>query len=260
VSLPSWTDATQNDEFNRASYGKIANRYAVYRPRYPQEVFDAILSHVDGRGMALDCATGTGQAAVSLASAFAHVFAYDISSDQVEHLAKLPNLHGFAARSEALPLKRDTLDLITVAQAVHWFDLDKFWPEVQRVGRPGAVVAIWGYGFFEVSPEIDRVVLRELRDPVARYWGSGNLILIDEYRTIPFPFREIDAPKIVMKESWTLDRLLDYVGTWSALNRYDQEHGPGLLRRAKSELAKLWPAHQELEVRMPVTLRLGKIY
>ncbi len=248
-----------NDNFNRASYGAIADRYALYRPRYPQELFAAILKHVQRRELALDCATGTGQAASLLSSSFERVLAYDVSSDQIEHLARDPHLLGFSARSEALPLRSNLVDLVTVAQAVHWFDLGKFWPEVHRVSRRGAIVAIWGYGFFEVDSRIDEVVMRELRDPVARYWGSGNLILLDEYRTIPFPFDELIAPKIVMRESWTLDRLLSYVGTWSALNRHDLEHGPGLLERARSALLQVWPEGEVREVRMAVTLRVGRV-
>ncbi|MEZ0326452.1 MAG: class I SAM-dependent methyltransferase [Fimbriimonas sp.] len=253
------SDPSQNDEFNRASYGKIASRYAIFRPDYPQELFDAILENVDVRGTALDCATGTGQAASLLCDSFERVLAYDISPGQIEHLARRPNLFGFAARSEALPISGAVADLVTVAQAVHWFDLEKFWPEVHRISRPGAVVAIWGYGFFEVDEEIDPVVLRELRDPVAPYWGSGNLILLEEYRTIPFPFEEIASPKIVMRQQWTLDRLLDYVGTWSALNRHAVEEGPGLLERARKALLPLWGAEQVREVRMPVTLKMGRV-
>lgn len=170
----------------------------------------------------------------------------------------MPNLSGFAARSEAVPVQNDKVDLITVAQAVHWFDIDRFWQEARRISRPGAIVAIWGYGFFEVDSEVDRIVMETLRNPVARYWGSGNLILIDEYRTIPFPFEELPSPKVVMRESWTLDRLLDYVGTWSALARHDQEYGPGLLETIRAKLLEVWPAGQLREVRMPVTMRIGR--
>ncbi len=109
-----------NDRYNIASYGKIANRYAVYRPSYPQELFDTIIALVDRRGTALDCATGTGQAASKLTSSFDNVLAYDVSLDQIEHLRPAQNLFGFTARSEAVPLQRNTVDLVTVAQAVHW--------------------------------------------------------------------------------------------------------------------------------------------
>jgi SAM-dependent methyltransferase len=252
--------ALDNDVYNRASYGRIADRYAQYRPEYPQELFDVILGEVASFGRALDCATGTGQAAKSLIRPFDQVLAFDSSPGQMEHALSAANLGRFVARSEVLPIRSRVIDLVTVAQAVHWFDLSKFWPEVHRIMRPDAVVAIWGYGFFSVDDggAIDQAVLRTLRDPVAPYWGSGNLILLDEYRTIPFPFDEIAAPRLVMRSEWTLDRLLQYVGTWSALTRYDEEYGPGLRERAREALLALWPADEVRSVVMPITLRMGR--
>jgi hypothetical protein len=250
---------SENDAFNRASYGKIADRYAKFRPEYPDALFGAVLAHVRSFTTALDCATGTGQAAIKLTPHFHRVLASDSSAGQIEQLPRAKGLHGFVSEAEELPIRDHSVDLVTVAQAVHWFDIERFWQEVARIGADQAVIAIWGYGFFTVSPEVDEIVMRELREPVAPYWGSGNLILLDEYRTISFPFEELPAPRIDISQHWTLDRLLAYLGTWSALNRHEQEHGPGLLPRAKAALQEVWPNGQVLEVRMPLTLRIGRL-
>jgi SAM-dependent methyltransferase len=247
----------RNDAFNRAAYGGYADRYAAYRPTYPDELFDAIYQHVGVFGTALDCATGTGQAAQHLSRRFEKVLAFDNSARQVQHAQE--GFLRFVASAEAVPLRDRVADLITVAQAVHWFDLEQFWPEVHRLGRAGSVLAIWGYGFFKVDAAVDEVVMRELRSQVDRYWGSGNLILLDEYRTITFPFEELSAPQLTMVENWTLDRLLAYLSTWSALNRYEHEHGAGLLEHARQELSKIWPPGETREVRMPITMRIGRV-
>ena len=246
-----------NDEFNRAAYGHYADRYAAFRPTYPNALFEAIYEHVDRFDFALDCATGTGQAAQVLSRRFEKVLAFDNSARQIEHAQE--GFWRMVSSAEVVPVRGCSVDLITVAQAVHWFDLEKFWPETHRVAHKEAVLAIWGYGFFKVDPAVDEVVMRELRSRVDRYWGSGNLILLDEYRTITFPFDELPAPKLDMVEHWTLDRLLAYLSTWSALNRYDHEHGPGLLEHVRSELRKAWPGDEPREVRMPITMRIGRV-
>jgi len=237
-----------------------AGSYASFRPGYPPELFDFVASLPQGRTLAWDCATGNGQAALDLAERFDHVVATDASFRQLEHAAPHPRVEYRQALAERSGLADGSVDLVTVATAVHWFDFDRFYAEVERVLAPGGALAVWAYDLARISPELDVLVDRLGREIVARYWPPERRWVDELYRTLPFPFDEVEVPPFWIEETWDLERFLQYLGTWSATQRYVQENdGQDPRELIRPELEKAWgdPAAAQT-LRWPMMMRAGR--
>src|SRR6266568_6165743 len=177
------------DHFSGVSAG-----YAAFRPRYPDALFDFLADAAPARDAAWDCATGNGQAAIGLAHHFPRVIATDASEAQIAHATPDPRVTYRVAPAEASGLDDRSVDLVTAAQALHWFDRPKFWAEARRVLRPRGVVAVWTYLLFEIAPEIDAIIREFYSDVVGPFWPPERHITEERYRTIEFPFAEFAAP------------------------------------------------------------------
>ena len=239
-------------------FSPVAASYASCRPAYPEELFDYLAGLVQRRTLAWDCAAGTGQASIPLASRFDSVIATDISTSMLEQAPRHPRVDYRALPSEASGLPSASVDLVTVAQALHWLDLKAFYGEAARVLRPGGVLAVWTYA----SPQLDDATLQQqltrfYRDIVGRYWPSDRRHVEEGYRTLPFPFAERDPPPFDMEESWTLRQLLGYVGTWSATQRYREQVKRDPVPDLERSLATEWGTSVR-RVRWPLTVRLGR--
>jgi ubiquinone/menaquinone biosynthesis C-methylase UbiE len=169
-----------------------AEDYARFRPHYPGELFAYLGSICAEREDAWDCATGNGQAAIGLAAHFKRVIATDASMKQLESAPLDRRVQYRVSAAEESGLDSNSVDLITVAQALHWFDLPKFWTEAKRMLKPQGIVAVWSYNLVSIAPAIDRVVDRFYRDTVGPFWPLERAIVEAGYRTIDFPFHEID--------------------------------------------------------------------
>ena len=237
-----------------------AAQYAEARPRYPDELFAHLAELAPGRELAWDCGTGNGQAAAALSRWFRHVLATDAS---VAQLAQAPTetkgvVFG-AAAAEGPPLPDDSADLVTVAQAVHWFDHDRFWPEVARVLRPGGVVAVWCYDLMSVDPAVDALVHELYRDIVGEYWPPERAVIETAYRTLSFPFEEFDFPRCEMQHAWSLDQLTGYLATWSSVQGYMRARGEDPIRLIAERLAAAWgPAGERRTITWPIYTRVGR--
>jgi SAM-dependent methyltransferase len=251
---------TMPDEIvNARSFDQRAGDYARYRPRYPDGLFDYLAALAPRRACALDVGTGNGQAAVALAARFDHVVATDPSPEQIAAAEQRPNIFYRVLAAEDTDAASGSLDLVVVAQALHWFALDRFYPAIERALAPAAVFAAFGYYEFQVAPDIDRVVQDAIMDPIAPYWARGNALLQRGYRDLPFPFDELEPPRFCIEMHWTLAELMGYLGTWSAVKRHAAE-APGsgpVLDRASGLLAPLWGAGAR-RVTMPIRLRVGR--
>ena len=199
------------DHFSGVSAG-----YATFRPRYPDALFDLLAAAAPAREAAWDCATGNGQAALGLARHFTHVVATDASEAQIAHATPHPRVTYRVASAEASDLPDGSVDLVTAAQAVHWFDRPRFWAEARRVLRPKGVVAVWTYWFFSLTPELDTIVQRFYKDTVGPFWPPERKVTEDRYRTIEFPFAEFPVPEFTIEQQVTLDDVAGYIRTWSA--------------------------------------------
>ena len=237
-----------------------AGTYASFRPGYPPALFDFVAALPRGRSLVWDCATGNGQAAGDLAARFARVIATDASAEQLAHAEPHPNVEYRQAPAERSGLADRSVDLVTVATAVHWFDFDRFYAEVRRVLAPGGALAAWAYNLARVDPEVDALIDHLARDVVGAYWPPERKWVDDDYRDIPFPFAEVPAPALWIEERWDLQRLLDYFQTWSSTNRYRAKTGLDPVEAARPDFERAWGHPAEVrEVRWPVMMRAGML-
>jgi SAM-dependent methyltransferase len=236
-----------------------ATDYAQYRPRYPKALFEYLASLALDRQCAWDCATGNGQAATGLADFFDRVIATDASEKQIESAHRHDRVTYRVARAEQSGLENSIVDLVTVAQALHWLPIDEFFREAQRVLKPGGIVAVWCYNLFEVSPQIDALIEHFYRDVVGPHWNPERRLVETSYCTVTFPFEEIAVPNFEMKADWSLDHLLGYVRTWSASRRFLAARGFDPVTELSDELAILWgDAALAKTIRWPLSARVGR--
>jgi SAM-dependent methyltransferase len=239
-------------------FSTLARAYARYRPTYPDELFQYLASIAPGQRLALDCATGNGQAARGLVGLFQVVYSFDISLPQLKQAFSHPNAAYFAARAEAIPLESGCFDLVLVTQALHWFDLPLFYAEVRRLLRPGGVLAAAGYHFFESDPAVDRAVHRYYFAVLDAYWSPGIRMLEGKYQAIPFPFPEKQPPEFSMQTSWNLYELLGFLASWSAIPPFIKDKGYHPLDEVKDDLLAAWGHPEERKtLRWPIYLKVG---
>lgn len=233
-----------------------ATEYAAHRPRYPEALFDAVAKLAARRDVALDVATGSGQAAAGLVGRFAHVVAVDGGVGQLAAAGRGAGFALAAAVAERLPVRAASCDAITVAQALHWFDREAFFAEVDRLLRPGGVLAVWLYMLAEVEPAIDAALRRFYEDVVGPYWLAGRRLVDEGYRGVELPFRQVVDQSYVWEAKLSLAGYLSYVGTWSAVARSRQRTGRDPILGLAAELGHVWgPPDTVRAVRWPIRLR-----
>lgn len=246
--------STFKDHFSTAS-----DRYAAYRPTYPDALFAWLASQCETRDAAWDCATGNGQAAAGLAAHFRRVVATDASAEQIAHARPDPRIDYRVAPAEQSGLDDASVDLVTVAQAAHWFDLPRFYAEVRRVLTPGGVVALWGYGRVLLPHGLDAPFAHFYSETVGPYWPAERAHLDDAYRSLAFPFAALPSPAFDLEVDWTLQRLIDYVGTWSAVKRHQAATGSDPLPALRRTLEPGGgDPGQALHLRWPLFVRVGR--
>lgn len=241
-------------------FSPLAENYARYRPGYPQELFDLVARLAPSTRCAWDCATGSGQAAVQLARSFDQVIASDGSARQVASAEPHDRVHYHVASAEKSGIPDGSVDAVTVAQALHWFDFDRFYAEVERVLKPGGIIAVWSYDLFSVNPRIDGIVNDFYQRSIHPYWPAERRHVENGYRDIPFPFERLQTPDFEMSARWDLGHLLGYLRTWSAAKRYQEALGRDPVELIEGELATAW--HESgpvLMVRWPLSLRIGRV-
>ena len=232
--------------------------YANARPHYPAALFDWLASLTSQHDLAWDCGTGNGQAAVALAKHYSHVVATDASKTQIANAFSHATVEYRVAPAEQTTLESGCVDLVTVAQAAHWFDLPAFYQEVRRVAKPGAVLALWCYGLCKISPEVDAVIMGFYEGESAAYWPPERSLVDAGYSTLPFEFSEIEPASISMIREWTLHQFLGYLNTWSAVQRYIKQTGHDPMPALAASLGRAWGAPKKAhEVIWPLYVRAG---
>lgn len=237
-----------------------ASDYRAYRPEYPPELFAFLATLVPHDELVWDCGTGNGQAAVALAEHFDRVIATDASEKQLREAERHPRVEYAVAPAEHSPLSDRSVSLVTVAQALHWFDLDRFYEEVRRVCRPGGVLAVWTYNLFTVNAAIDPVLERFQKDFVGPYWPPERALVDAAYQTIPFPFEEVPAPQFDMVASWDLEHVLGYLKTWSSTKAFIKAKGFNPVDHLTPELTAAWGDLNQVRLaRWQFYTRIGRV-
>lgn len=217
-----------------------ATAYQKFRPRYPDELFDYLASLVPQREQAWDCATGNGQAAVSLARHFHHVIGTDASEKQIARAIPANNVRYQVSTAENANIPDGSIDLITVAQALHWFNAELFFKEAKRVLKSRGIVAVWCYKLLTIAPEIDVVIAHLYYDIVGSEWPAERKYIENDYADITFPFAPITAPVFTMRAQWNFMELLGYLSTWSAVQCYRKVRGSDPLAHIQESLKQAW--------------------
>lgn len=245
---------TFKDHFSAASPD-----YARYRPRYPAELFDWLAAQSPTTALAWDVATGSGQAATELAARFDRVVATDASAAQLASAERLPNVEYRCEPAERSSLEAGSADLVAVAQALHWFDHERFFAEASRVLKRGGLLAVWCYEIFETTPAVDALVSRFYHDVIGAYWPPERRWIESGYADLAMPFSRVEAPALALTARWNLDDLVGYLGTWSAVHRYRADRGEDPLPAVRASLARVWgDAAEERPVAWPLKLKVAR--
>lgn len=221
---------------NAQVFGSYAQDYAQHRPTYPTALWDWAARLCRQRDHAWDVGCGNGQAAVALAQRFAHITATDISAEQIAAATPHPRVAYATVSAEDAPVAPHSMDLICAAQALHWFDLKKFWPAVHTALRPGGLFMAVAYGSFHVDATIDAITHAYLYDVVQPFQSAGNQAVNDGYRNLNFPLDIIAAPLLQIEMQWSLDQIISYASTWSAVARMRTETGHDPIVRYRAAL------------------------
>ena len=257
-----------------------SKEYATSRPTYPRALFEFIVGLVEEKNLAWDCATGNGQAAVMLADYFKQVVASDISAKQLENAQQKSNITYRIFHAENTPLENNSVDLITIAQALHWFDFDRFYSEARRVlrkrkdgqtggsdggyGGEGGIIAAWAYGLHTVSPDVDKVTHHLYEDILGdKYWPAERKYVEDRYETIPFPFETIQSPQFSLQLEWNLSELLNYFRSWSSVQKFIDKNNYSPLGEIRESLESAWGGNDRADdkktVTFPLYIKIGKL-
>lgn len=251
-------------EIHRAGFAdhfsNQAKDYSIYRPSYPDSLFDQILAETKSRSLAWDCGCGNGQASQTLVNVFDKVVATDPSANQIENASPHPKIQYLIAPAEKVPqIKDQTVDLICVAQAMHWFNFELFRKEAYRVGKRGSTIAAWGYALSRVDSEIDALYDQLYDDILKDYWPKERVLIEAEYRTIPFDFADKKRINFDLETFWNRNEYLGYLRTWSATQKYLRANGTDPVSLIEKEMERVWPDDIRKRVVYPGFLLLGKI-
>jgi len=240
------------DHFSIAS-----DDYDRYRPCYPEALFNYLASESKNLGRAWDCATGTGQSAVNLALYFREVIATDASEAQIKNTVATGGVAYKVALAESTDIEANSIDLITVAQALHWFNIGAFADEVIRVLKPDGMLAVWTYSFLNVNSAIDEIVNDFYGRVLEPYWPDERKMVEAGYKDIHFPLEEKQTPGFKMQQDWNLQQLIGYLSTWSAVKRYHKEMGKNPIEKLQQKLTPLWGQTENYKtIEWPLTVRL----
>ncbi|MEO8146084.1 MAG: class I SAM-dependent methyltransferase [Bacteroidia bacterium] len=239
------------------NFSTQAKLYAQFRPSYPKALYDFLFQLIEEKKCGWDCATGNGQIAIELATKFERVYATDISEKQISNAQLKDNIIYKIESAEESSFPDLSFDLITIGQAIHWFDFEKFYAEVNRTLKPKGVIAVIGYPLMQIDKDIDAVIDYFYTDVVGSYWDTERNYLDEHYKTIPFPFKEIKAPTFFAEYDWEFDQLIGFLNTWSAVQHYINKNGSNPVGLSQSKLKKAWGDDEKKKISFEILLRVG---
>ena len=238
-------------------FSQNSQLYKQARPGYPLSVIHEILKHTPEHSFAWDCGAGSGQFTQLLVPYFEQIVATDLSESQLQSAPYFENVSYQIQIAEQTIFANQSFDLISVAQAIHWFDFEKFYAEVRRTLKVNGLLAVVGYGLLEIQDQQVNTMIQALYyEKLAGCWDAERRYIDEAYQTIPFDFDEITVPKFSMTYQWTAAQLLKYLSTWSAIKNYQDQYAEHALLDLAEYLQDL---EQKFEITFPVFLRLGRV-
>jgi len=235
-----------------------SKQYAAFRPSYPTALYDFLIKHVPSNKTAWDCACGNGQVAKDLSGRFGIVYATDHSANQLSNALRKDNIIYSVSPAEKTAFTDRQFDLITVGQALHWFNIPEFFAEARRVSKPGGIVAVWGYSLLSVDAQIDPVLTHFYTEVIGPYWDKERKLVDDRYSTVQFPFEKIDVPPFEFSFNWTLDELSGYLSTWSAVQKYISQQKSDPVKPLTSQISPFWKTDRK-KVSFPLFVLMGRV-
>lgn len=232
--------------------------YKNFRPGYPPQILEMFSKLLSADSFVLDCGTGNGQLAILLATYFKQIIAIDVSENQILSATKHPSISYRVASAEKTGLADQSVDLITVAQAVHWFNFNQFYKEVKRILKPNGFIAIVGYGLLQVESPVKPVLDQIYYHVLKNFWDPERKYIDEEYKTIPFPFDEKTVPTFSISYQWTVEQFIGYLCTWSACKLYESKNGLNPVEELSAQIRMCWGTGKR-QVTFPTLLRLGTI-
>lgn len=244
-------------------FGEKSNNYNRFRPNYPDPLFEYLVNLVQEREVAWDVGTGNGQAALKLAQYFKKVFATDLNQAQLDVAIKSENILYRAWPAEKTEIPNGSVNLVTVAQALHWFSIEAFYQEVNRVCKADGIIAIWAYSLAKISPTLDKLVTKLYSEILGdRYWPKERKYIDEKYQSIPFPFREIEPcpPNFIIEKKYDFEQFLGYLNTWSAVKEFQKQNHKNPIDLILKELRESWGNPEEqILIQWPLHLRVGRV-
>lgn len=241
-------------------FSEASDKYAKFRPSYPPELITFLVSQVHETKHVWDCATGNGQLALPLSKHFDRVSATDISQQQMAQAPQRINISYSVQPAEKTDFPDSSFDLVTVGQAVHWFNFNAFYHEVKRTLKPNGLLAIIGYAFPQFPTNIQEIVDHLYKDVVGPFWDKERRFVDEHYKTIPFPFAELPTPEFSHTVEWDFDHLEGYVSTWSATKNYIKSLGQNPFDIVKYDLKDALKTQESFQVSFPILIRLGRLH
>lgn len=243
------------------NFSKHAEVYSKFRPVYPKELFEYLQTLTIGHAFAWDCGTGNGQSAVQLANFYEKVYATDPSEEQIKNAVYHPKINYNVEKAEHPNLKDNSVDLITVAQAVHWFDFDQFYAQVNRVLKPNGIIAVWAYGIPGVNDQLNPIIKNFHDNVIGEFWLPENRLIEKDYSTIAFPFEIIDTPTtFYIQKDLNLRELLGHFRSWSATQKYMDTYGRNPIEQLEQNITEYWQNKEDKkEVVWKLILKVGRL-
>lgn len=240
-------------------FSSYAHDYARYRPRYPEDMFAHIYKQLTSFNLAWDCGTGNGQSAVELAKHFKQVYATDISLEQLQQAMPAINVTYAKEPAEHTTLADNSVDLITVSQALHWFDFSAFYTEVNRVASADAIIAAWTYNLLQVDEKIDPLIKEFYFKTLGNYWDAERDYVDRGYANLPFPYTDSANRDFYIEITWSLKEMAGYISTWSGLRKFITRNNLNPLDELIGNIQKYWPGNESKKIRFPLHIKTGKV-
>ena len=240
-------------------FSSASDDYKRFRPEYPGALYQYLADIAPGNELAFDIGCGNGQASLELAQHFQRVEASDASAAQIQQAIPHPNIHYQVSPAEQINCADNSVDLITVAQAIHWFDHDTFFSAVDRVLKPNGILAVWGYQLLYTDTQLDPLIEQFHTDVIGPYWPPERALLDNGYTRIAFPYPRLDTPSFFMNAHWQFSHLIGYLNTWSAVKQYEKAQGKNPIELLFHKFESAWgDLNKEKKIYWPLILYVGK--